>query len=133
MSSNFNKGVKPTPPDRGSFPLDHDGTCKDIAKDYLACIKASNGNALACRQLSAKYMKCRIDNNLLSDEPLTNLGFRECDIQPDLQKTEVSSADISINQKTERKEEGGFVSGLSLAESYPEKTLMSKLFSKFLG
>lgn len=133
MSSSFGRGVKPTPPDRGSFPLDHDGTCKDIAKDYLACIKASNGNALMCRKISAKYMKCRIENNLLADEPLTHLGFRESDIQPDIQKNDIDRDNSVIEPRSERKEERGFVSGVSLAESYPEKSLVGKLLSKFIG
>ncbi|KAM3477067.1 hypothetical protein MY5147_002883 [Beauveria neobassiana] len=29
--------TKPAPPQRGSFPLDHDGECKSVMSEYLAC------------------------------------------------------------------------------------------------
>lgn len=53
---------KPTPPQRGSFPLDHEGECQPIMKRYLQCIKASKGsNSEACRLLSKEYLTCRMD------------------------------------------------------------------------
>ncbi|OAK94339.1 hypothetical protein IQ06DRAFT_234262 [Phaeosphaeriaceae sp. SRC1lsM3a] len=53
---------KPNPPERGSFPLDHDGECKDIMMSYLRCIKSHRGsNDPECRDLSKSYLSCRMD------------------------------------------------------------------------
>ncbi|KAH7403628.1 hypothetical protein BKA64DRAFT_707110 [Cadophora sp. MPI-SDFR-AT-0126] len=87
--------TKPTPPERGSFPLDHDGTtlsphalnvrrldakhdgvraiggeCKDVMMSYLSCIKRTKGlNDPECR-LQAK-------ENLMAKDEFKNLGFGE--------------------------------------------------------
>ncbi|CAI6253757.1 unnamed protein product [Periconia digitata] len=56
------KVTKPTPPERGSFPLDHDGECKHIMASYLRCIKSHRGtNDPECRNLSKSYLSCRMD------------------------------------------------------------------------
>ncbi|KAJ5370320.1 uncharacterized protein N7496_006412 [Penicillium cataractarum] len=53
---------KPTPPERGSFPLDHEGECKHIISGYLKCIKLNRGtNDEACRKLAKEYLTCRMD------------------------------------------------------------------------
>ncbi|KAF1834261.1 hypothetical protein BDW02DRAFT_550896 [Decorospora gaudefroyi] len=53
---------KPNPPERGSFPLDHDGECKSIMLSYLQCIKSHRGsNDAECRNLSKSYLSCRMD------------------------------------------------------------------------
>ncbi|KAI9473308.1 hypothetical protein BX667DRAFT_422633 [Coemansia mojavensis] len=52
--------VKPTPPDRGSFPLDHDGECKDAMALYLSCLEGNRGSGKKCRDLSKKYLECRM-------------------------------------------------------------------------
>ncbi|KAJ5118175.1 uncharacterized protein N7515_010398 [Penicillium bovifimosum] len=55
---------KPTPPERGSFPLDHEGECKHIISGYLKCIKLNKGtNDEACRKLAKEYLACRMDNS----------------------------------------------------------------------
>lgn len=74
-------------PQRGSFPLDHDGTlctglsylhpaalasstyltfplgeCKHVMTKYLACIKKVKGvNEDQCRELAKAYLSCRMD------------------------------------------------------------------------
>ncbi|KAL6169206.1 Cytochrome c oxidase assembly protein cox19 [Exserohilum turcicum] len=56
------KVQKPSPPERGSFPLDHDGECKHIMMSYLRCIKSHRGsNDPECRDLSKSYLSCRMD------------------------------------------------------------------------
>ncbi|KAH6614851.1 hypothetical protein C7974DRAFT_402769 [Boeremia exigua] len=56
------KVIRPNPPERGSFPLDHDGECKDIMLSYLRCIKSHRGtNDSECRNLSKSYLSCRMD------------------------------------------------------------------------
>ncbi|KAI4913117.1 Cytochrome c oxidase assembly protein cox19 [Alternaria conjuncta] len=72
------KVQKPNPPERGSFPLDHDGECKDIMLSYLRCIKSHRGtNDPECRGLSKSYLSCRMDRNLMAPDSFKNLGFGE--------------------------------------------------------
>ncbi|KAJ2289608.1 Cytochrome c oxidase assembly protein cox19, partial [Coemansia sp. RSA 2706] len=52
--------VKPTPPDRGSFPLDHGGECKHAMVQYLTCLESCRGSNERCRKLSKKYLECRM-------------------------------------------------------------------------
>ncbi|KAJ5212564.1 uncharacterized protein N7498_004210 [Penicillium cinerascens] len=67
---------KPSPPERGSFPLDHDGECKHIISGYLKCIKSNRGtNDEACRRLAKDYLACRMDKNLMAPDNFNNLGL----------------------------------------------------------
>ncbi|KAL2261853.1 hypothetical protein VTK26DRAFT_3173 [Humicola hyalothermophila] len=69
---------KPTPPQRGSFPLDHDGECKDVMLSYLSCIKKVKGvNEEECRMLAKSYLGCRMDRNLMAKDDFRNLGFKD--------------------------------------------------------
>ncbi|ODV75199.1 Cox19p CYBJADRAFT_147103 [Cyberlindnera jadinii NRRL Y-1542] len=66
----------PTPPERGSFPLDHDHECSSIMTEYLECMKLVRGNnALNCRLLAKKYLGCRMDNQLMEKDEWKNLGL----------------------------------------------------------
>ncbi|KAI4719843.1 hypothetical protein E4T48_03954 [Aureobasidium sp. EXF-10727] len=68
--------AKPTPPERGSFPLDHDAECQHIMKSYLRCLRAHRGmNDDECRMLSKSYLQCRMDKNLMAPDEMKNLGF----------------------------------------------------------
>lgn len=79
--------TKPTPPQRGSFPLDHDGECKDVMTTYLTCINKVGGvNKPECRDLAKAYLACRMDRNLMARDDFKNLGF-----QPDLNQKQTSS------------------------------------------
>ncbi|KAN0069975.1 cytochrome c oxidase [Elaphomyces granulatus] len=67
---------KPTPPERGSFPLDHDGECKHLISDYLKCLKTRNGvNDEQCRKLAREYLSCRMEKNLMAPDNFKNLGL----------------------------------------------------------
>lgn len=67
---------KPTPPERGSFPLDHDGECKHLISDYLKCLKLRKGtNDEECRKLAKGYLGCRMEKNLMAPEEFKNLGL----------------------------------------------------------
>ena len=69
---------KPLPPERGSFPLDHDAECQPIMKDYLRCLKSHKGvNDNACRVLSKAYLSCRMERNLMARDEWGNLGFHD--------------------------------------------------------
>lgn len=53
---------KPIPPQRGSFPLDHEAECQPIMKEYLKCLRSHKGlNDDVCRQLSKSYLQCRME------------------------------------------------------------------------
>ncbi|KAI1752557.1 putative cytochrome c oxidase assembly protein Cox19 [Xylaria castorea] len=64
---------KPSPPERGSFPLDHDGECKHVMTRYLSCMKKVRGvNEDECRNLAKSYLA-----NLMAKDDFKNLGFAE--------------------------------------------------------
>ncbi|KAF1356112.1 hypothetical protein BDV97DRAFT_394069 [Delphinella strobiligena] len=70
--------AKPKPPQRGSFPLDHDGECQPIMKQYLRCLRARRGvNDDECRMLSKSYLTCRMERNLMAPDEMKNLGYGE--------------------------------------------------------
>lgn len=74
----FQKFSKPTPPQRGSFPLDHEAECQAAMKEYLRCIKRARGiNSEECRLLSKGYLECRMDRELMARDSTKNLGFAD--------------------------------------------------------
>ena len=54
MSIANKKVFIPRPPDKGSFPLDHDGECRDDMIKYLECLQANKLDASPCRDLTQK-------------------------------------------------------------------------------
>ncbi|KAK1769923.1 hypothetical protein QBC33DRAFT_529608 [Phialemonium atrogriseum] len=80
--SSFGPGAlpatKPIPPQRGSFPLDHDGECRHVMTNYLKCIKRVKGvNEDECRDLAKSYLACRMERNLMAKDDFKNLGFKD--------------------------------------------------------
>ncbi|XP_015514106.1 cytochrome c oxidase assembly protein COX19 [Neodiprion pinetum] len=76
--SSFTFGQKiftPTPPEKGSFPLDHEGKCKRVMVDYMRCLRDNKGNNTICRDVARDYLGCRMDNNLMAKEEWSKLGF----------------------------------------------------------
>lgn len=72
------QSFKPTPPERGSFPLDHDAECKHLISSYLRCLKTQNRpgtNSDECRQLARGYLDCRMDKGLMARDEWDNLGL----------------------------------------------------------
>ncbi len=63
------------PPERGIFPLDHDGECKLTMKAYLKCLKENNKDNFPCKEYSKAYLQCRMDKDLMSKEDMKDLGF----------------------------------------------------------
>ncbi|KAJ1264283.1 hypothetical protein BS78_09G251400 [Paspalum vaginatum] len=81
-----NRGVRPVPPEKGVFPLDHLHECDLEKKDYLACLKSTGSQSEKCRQFSKKYLECRMERNLMAKQDMSELGFRnvdEVDTAPD--------------------------------------------------
>ena len=73
----FNK----TPPLKGSFPLDHDGDCKQFMVKYMTCLKANKNCHDQCIQESKEYFSCRMENGLMDPEDFAKLGFKKEDDQ----------------------------------------------------
>ncbi|KAJ7102294.1 hypothetical protein B0H15DRAFT_769191 [Mycena belliarum] len=72
----INVGFKPSPPDRGSFPLDHYGECKQQMKLYMTCLRANSSTSSPCRLLSKDYLDCRMTKGLMERDDWKNLGFQ---------------------------------------------------------
>ena len=62
-------------PERGSFPLDHEGDCKSVVQDYLGCVKSQRGDNARCRDLARMFLQCRMDHGLMAKDDFKNLGF----------------------------------------------------------
>eukprot|EP01137_Pigoraptor_chileana_P028606 Opistho-2@12737 len=72
----YTKGSsKPRPPERGSFPLDHDGECKDSMRVFMDCLARGHYDSSLCRAESKAYLECRMDRDLMAREDLNKLGF----------------------------------------------------------
>lgn len=72
------QGKKPLlskPPDKGSFPLDHDGECKPIMIQYMECLSKKDCVSDPCRDIAQAYLQCRMDRELMAKEDWKNLGF----------------------------------------------------------
>ncbi|CAJ1415851.1 unnamed protein product [Effrenium voratum] len=50
-----------------------------MAEDYLRCLKENKHDNMSCRYLSKQYLQCRMDKNLMTKEPMSQLGFTEED------------------------------------------------------
>lgn len=92
------------PPQRGIFPLDHDGECRPFMESYLECLQESRDTHHKCRDLSKDYLQCRMDKQLMSKENLDNLGFSE--------DKKVQGA----HEYDKAKEKAGFVAGKHIAK-----------------
>jgi cytochrome c oxidase assembly protein subunit 19 len=78
MQSAFQqKRLQLIPPEKGSFPLDHEGACKKQFLIYMNCLRENKGENSLCRIESKDYLACRMDNNLMAPESWQKLGFQE--------------------------------------------------------
>ncbi|NXX82492.1 COX19 protein, partial [Urocolius indicus] len=71
------KSFKPRPPDKGAFPLDHFGECSAFKERFMQCLRDSGYESGACRQHSMAYLQCRMERQLMANEPLEKLGFKD--------------------------------------------------------
>ncbi|CAG8452364.1 4415_t:CDS:2 [Acaulospora colombiana] len=100
-----NVSFAPSPPERGSFPLDHDGECKHLMQEYLQCLKKNFGNNGNCRNLSKAYLKCRMEKSiylmvtvikyrgLMAQDEMRNLGFQDDDNENDSSRNIMKNSD----------------------------------------
>lgn len=75
-----NRGVRPVPPEKGVFPLDHLHECDLEKEDYLACLKSTGAQSEKCRMFSKKYLECRMERNLMAKQDMSELGFGNADV-----------------------------------------------------
>lgn len=94
--------IKVKPPERGIFPLDHDGECKVPMKSFLECLKKNNQDHFPCRELSKSYLQCRMDHDLMAKEDMKSLGL------------ETDSEYVRVQKPEGEKEAAGFVAGVNV-------------------
>lgn len=80
MSGFGQKTFKPVPPEKGSFPLDHEGECKKPMLKYLLCLNQNENDNSVCRLLAKEYLQCRMDKNLMKKEEWPKLGFGDDEV-----------------------------------------------------
>jgi len=91
-------GRKPAPPEKGSFPIDHNKACAVEFQKYMACLKSTDGDSYKCKPDSKTYLICRMENGLMAKEDLDDMGFTE-------------NPNLTILPKPQREKEG-FVGGI---------------------
>ena len=74
------KTFKGTPPEKGSFPLDHEGECKKPFLKYMVCLSENKNAAASCKVLAKEYLSCRMERNLMAKEEWDKLGFKDSDL-----------------------------------------------------
>ncbi|TFK57579.1 hypothetical protein OE88DRAFT_1651384, partial [Heliocybe sulcata] len=90
-------GFQVTPPDRGSFPLDHYGLCtneattreglltcilgecRDQMMAYANCLRNNANSSTPCRHLNKAYLECRMNKGLMQRDEWKNLGLSNVD------------------------------------------------------
>ena len=78
MSLGFNnQKLLAVPPEKGSFPLDREGLCKEFFTKYMLCARKNGNNISLCREESKNYLECRMEKDLMKKEELNKLGFSE--------------------------------------------------------
>ncbi len=70
---------KATPPEKGSFPLDHLSECRVQANAYLECLRDPETRSFnrVCKPLAKAYLECRMSRGLMKQEDPSRLGFKE--------------------------------------------------------
>ena len=69
------KMFTPTPPDKGSFPLDHDDECRAFVLDFMQCLRKNDNENSRCREQSKAYLECRMQKGLMAKEDWGKLGY----------------------------------------------------------
>ena len=128
---NTPRSLPPSPPARGSFPLDHAGECKPHMTAFLACMRAQTeaatggahrgGEAAAahadCKELSKAYLQCRMQRGLMAPEDLDSLGFSPLHVvtpppPPPPPEEGQAAPRERIAGMSAAKKQGGFIFGL---------------------
>eukprot|EP00731_Ephydatia_muelleri_P026879 Em0018g979a len=73
------KTLRPQPPEKGSFPLDHEGECKTAMQLYMGCLKRCRNDNHLCREEAKAYLQCRMDKQLMAKQDFSKLGYHSPD------------------------------------------------------
>ena len=113
MSAAFggSRSLAPTPPEKGSFPLDHRAECKEQMKRFLDCLREHKAAHAHCKALSLEYLECRMERGLMAQEDLGKLGFSQEHMSAAREAHEQGAAQPS---HAEQQKKQGFVGGLSV-------------------
>jgi cytochrome c oxidase assembly protein subunit 19 len=84
-----------SPPEKGSFPLDHFQECKVFHDDYLRCLRSTKNDNLACKEVSKNYLQCRMDKNLMTSENLETLGYSK----ENMEMTDSRKQEIAVREE----------------------------------
>lgn len=60
---------------KGSFPLDHEGACKETMIAYMLCLNKNEQRNDLCREEAKIYFECRMAVNLMHREDWSTLGY----------------------------------------------------------
>jgi cytochrome c oxidase assembly protein subunit 19 len=74
---NFSTRLTKIPPDKGSFPIDHDNACKGYMVQFMKCLRDNKFDNEKCRPFSKDYLECRMQQGLMAKEDWKNLGYKE--------------------------------------------------------
>ncbi|XP_057871672.1 uncharacterized protein LOC131078052 isoform X1 [Cryptomeria japonica] len=96
-----NRGLKPVPPEKGVFPLDHLHECDLEKKTYMVCLKSNNYKSEKCRDFSKKYLECRMERNLMAKQDISELGFPEANGSVKAEVTDSSNEGYEKGQHSE--------------------------------
>lgn len=99
-SQNKSSGVKPKPPDKGSFPIDHFNECTSLHDDYMKCLRRNKNDNMSCRYIAKDYLQCRMEHHLMAEETMDRLGFTDDD------ETEKAARKRIYLGKPEKEQEG---------------------------
>ncbi|CAI5504237.1 unnamed protein product [Closterium sp. Naga37s-1] len=123
------RSLQPVPPEKGVFPLDHFGECKEVMREYMECLKQHGNQSDKCRDIAKKYLQCRMDRNLMAPQNLSELGFGSAQATGEAssagkatvgQQTAEAEASAAAgasadgsNSTTNRREARGFIAGIN--------------------
>ena len=100
------RGYQPRPPEKGVFPLDHFGECKQVKEAYAECLRANDNAADACRDLAKQYLECRMERQLMAQQDLRDLGFADGE-----ERRKSKAPEEAKRPDPREKERSGFLAG----------------------
>lgn len=74
---NFTARLTKIPPEKGSFPIDHENACKQHMISFLKCLQTNKFDNERCRNHSRDYLECRMEHGLMAKDEWKNLGYKD--------------------------------------------------------
>lgn len=113
--------ASPSPPAKGSFPLDHLSECREFARAYHKCLQNNRSQTNACRKLAREYLQCRMQRGLMAEDSWQTLGISRDSIVPDSNQHPDQDASSSPPTTTGSNQQKAFIAGAKLAEARKNK------------